>query len=493
MKQKIEEMTALELGEAIRQGSCSVVEVLEAYLGQMEKQEQKIGAFVTPLRKRAYEQAKKVQEGIRQGKYTSPLAGVPVAVKDNILLKGVRTTCASRMLENYVPSWSATVVEKLEEAGMIILGKTNMDEFAMGSTTETSYFGVTKNPWDTSRVPGGSSGGSAAAVAAGEVALALGSDTGGSIRQPASHCGVVGMKPSYGTVSRSGLIAYGSSLDQIGPLGKNVKDCAALLDVIKGKDLRDATSLEHTQESFLKGLEGKLLGLRVAVPKEFLTGGLQEDVRELFFQGLQVLTSRGAIVDFVSLKTEPYLIPAYYLIACAEASSNLERFDGVKYGYRSLDCQGLHQMYLSTRTEGFGWEVKKRILLGTFVLSAGYYDAYYLKAAKARRLLREECDRIFEKWDVILSPAAPTAAPALGQSLKDPLQMYLSDLYTVTANLAGLPAITVPCGTNSLGLPIGLQFMGAPFQDQKVLRAALGYEEARGSWQLPFQRGGEGK
>ncbi len=493
MRQKIEEMTALELGEAIRRGSCSVTEALESCLAQMERQEPRLHAFVTPLRKRAYEQAKRVQEGIRQGKYASPLAGVPVAVKDNMLLKGTRTTCASRMLENYVPSWSATAVEKLEEAGMVILGKTNMDEFAMGSTTETSYFGVTRNPWETSRVPGGSSGGSAVAVAAGEALLALGSDTGGSIRQPASHCGIVGMKPTYGTVSRSGLIAYGSSLDQIGPLGRNVRDCAALLDVIKGRDSRDATSLDHPQESFLKGLEGKLRGLRVAVPREFLAGGLEEDVRNLFFQALKLLTAQGAIVDFVSLKTEPYLIPAYYIVACAEASSNLERFDGVKYGYRAQDCQGLHQMYRKTRTEGFGWEVKRRILLGTFVLSAGYYDAYYLKAAKARRLLREECDRIFEKWDVILSPAAPTAAPALGESLKDPLQMYLSDLYTVTANLAGLPAVSVPCGTDSQGLPVGLQFMGAALQDQKVLQAALGYEEARGSWQLPFQKGGEKK
>ena len=486
MRQKIEEMTALELGEAIRRGSCSVTEALESCLAQMERQEPRLHAFVTPLRKRAYEQAKRVQEGIRQGKYASPLAGVPVAVKDNMLLKGTRTTCASRMLENYVPSWSATAVEKLEEAGVVILGKTNMDEFAMGSTTETSYFGVTRNPWETSRVPGGSSGGSAAAVAAGEALLALGSDTGGSIRQPASHCGIVGMKPTYGTVSRSGLIAYGSSLDQIGPLGRNVRDCAALLDVIKGRDSRDATSLDHPQESFLKGLEGKLRGLRVAVPREFLAGGLEEDVRNLFFQALKLLTAQGAIVDFVSLKTEPYLIPAYYIVACAEASSNLERFDGVKYGYRTPEYEGLHNMYKKSRSEGFGAEVKRRIMLGSFVLSSGYYDAYYLKALKTKALIRQAFDRAFEKYDVILGPAAPGTAPKLGESLSDPLKMYLGDIYTVSVNLAGLPGITVPCGTDGKGLPIGMQLIGDCFQERKILRAAHAYEQTRAYAHCPL-------
>ena len=380
------------------------------------------------------------------------------------------------MLENFVPPYQAEAVSRLEQAGMIVIGKTNMDEFAMGSTTETSAYGVTRNPWNTDHVPGGSSGGSCAAVAAGEAYLALGSDTGGSIRQPSSFCGVTGVKPTYGTVSRYGLIAYASSLDQIGPIGKNTADCAALLEVIAGRDPKDSTSLDRKDLDFSGAMDQKITGMKFGIPKEYLAKGLDGEVKNSFMEALKILTEQGAIVEFFSVSTMEYMIPAYYIIASAEASSNLERFDGVKYGYRAADYEGLHDMYYKTRTEGFGEEVKRRIMLGSFVLSSGYYDAYYLKALRAKALIRQEFDRAFEKYDVILAPAAPHTAPRIGESLKDPLSMYLGDIYTVAVNLCGLPAISVPCGADSKGLPIGIQMIGNRFEEKKIFRSAAAFE-----------------
>lgn len=485
----LETMTALELAEKIRQHQISVLDGVKHVFGQIEKQEGKIHAYLDLYKKEAYARAKEVQKQIDDGTCSSPLAGVPIAIKDNICIKGKKTTCASRILENFVSPYDATVVEKVNKAGMVIIGKTNMDEFAMGSTTETSAFGVTRNPYDLSRVPGGSSGGSCAAVAAGETYLALGSDTGGSIRQPSAFCGVTGIKPTYGTVSRYGLIAYASSLDQIGPVGKDTADCAALLNVISGHDEKDSTSLKRSDVNFTDGLDGYLTGMRFGIPKEYLSEGLEPQVKEVFMDMLKILISQGASVDFFSMETTEYTIPAYYLIACAEASSNLERFDGVKYGYRSDNYEGLHEMYKKTRTEGFGEEVKRRILLGSFVLSAGYYDAYYLKALKTKTLIKKEFDAAFQKYDALLAPAAPYTAPKLGESLKNPLAMYLGDIYTVAVNLCGLPAITVPCGKGKDGLPIGVQIIGDCFMENKILRAASAYEKIRGTIPGPLEGG----
>ena len=364
-----------------------------------------------------------------------------------------------------------------------------MDEFAMGSTTETSAYGITRNPWNTEHVPGGSSGGSCAAVAAGETYLALGSDTGGSIRQPSSYCGVTGLKPTYGTVSRYGLVAYASSLDQIGPVGKEVADCAALLEVIAGHDPKDSTSIDRKDLDFSSEMTDKIAGMKFGVPKEYLAEGLSPEVKEAFMETLKVLTQMGAIVEFFSVKTMEYMIPAYYIIASAEASSNLERFDGVKYGYRAKEYEGLHDMYKRSRTEGFGAEVKRRIMLGSFVLSSGYYDAYYLKALRTKALIKKEFDQAFEKYDVLLAPASPYTAPKIGESLKDPMAMYLGDIYTVAVNLCGLPGITVPCGKDSTGLPIGIQMIGDCFMEKKILRAAHAYEKARGDFGTPEEGG----
>lgn len=477
---ELETMTALELAEKIKQRQISVLDGVEHVFEQIEKKEGRVHAYLDVYKKEAYTRAREIQKQIDDGICSGPLAGVPIAIKDNICIKGKKTTCASRILENFVPAYDATVIQKVKEAGMVIIGKTNMDEFAMGSTTETSAFGITRNPHDLTRVPGGSSGGSCAAVAAGEAYLALGSDTGGSIRQPSSFCGVTGIKPTYGTVSRYGLIAYASSLDQIGPVGKNTADCAALLNVISGHDEKDSTSQRRAKEDFSEGLNGYLSGMRFGIPKEYLSEGLEPQVKEAFMDMLKVLISQGASVDFFSMQTTEYTIPAYYLIACAEASSNLERFDGVKYGYRSSDYEGLHDMYKKTRTEGFGDEVKRRILLGSFVLSAGYYDAYYLKALKTKALIKKEFDQAFQKYDALLAPAAPYTAPKIGESLKDPLAMYLGDIYTVAVNLCGLPAITVPCGKGTDGLPIGVQIIGDCFMEKKILQAASAYEKVRG-------------
>ncbi len=453
------------------------MEAAEAVLSQIEKEDKKYNCYVTVDRDGALAQAAAVQEKIEAGELTGPLAGVPVAVKDNICTEGLRTTCSSKILHNFVPTYTAEAVKNLQKAGAVILGKTNMDEFAMGSTTETSAYGPTKNPRNPEHVPGGSSGGSAAAVAAGECIYAIGSDTGGSIRQPASYCGVVGMKPTYGTVSRYGLIAYGSSLDQIGPLTRNVTDCAAVLEALASHDTKDSTSVSRDDTDFTAALTEDVKGMRIGIPNDYLGEGLDDEVRTVVLQAAEVLADRGAVVERFDLSLVEYAIPAYYTIAAAEASSNLERFDGIKYGYRTEEYAGLHNMYKKSRSEGFGEEVKRRIMLGSFVLSSGYYDAYYLKALKVKALIKKAFDEAFAKYDLILGPVAPTTAPKLGESLADPIQMYLGDIYTIAVNLAGLPGISVPCGQDSNGLPIGLQLIGDCFQEKKLIRAAYTYEQ----------------
>ncbi|MGN0396936.1 MAG: Asp-tRNA(Asn)/Glu-tRNA(Gln) amidotransferase subunit GatA [Candidatus Fimimorpha sp.] len=473
------DFTALELGSKIQAHEVTAIEALDAVFAQIDKREQKIHAYVTIDREAAYEQAKKVQAKIEQGLLTSPLAGVPVAIKDNMCTKGLLTTCSSKILENFIPPYTAEAVAKLEQAGAVIVGKTNMDEFAMGSTTETSAFGITRNPWNTDHVPGGSSGGSCAAVAANECFYALGSDTGGSIRQPSSFCGVTGMKPTYGTVSRYGLIAYGSSLDQIGPITKNTADCAAVLEVISGYDKKDSTSVARKSYDFTAALKNDVKGMKIGIPEEYIGEGLNEEVRTAILKAADVLKAQGAEVEYFHLDLVDYVIPAYYVIACAEASSNLARFDGVKYGYRAKDFEGLHQMYKKSRSEGFGAEVKRRIMLGSFVLSSGYYDAYYLKALRTKALIKQAFDQAFAKYDIILGPAAPTTAMKIGESLSDPIQMYLGDINTIAVNLAGLPGMSIPCGMDHNGLPIGVQLIADCFEEKKLIQAVYTYEQSR--------------
>ena len=475
----IQKLTAVSLGKKIKEKELSVREALEASFAQIDQTESQYHAYVTIDREGAYRQADAVQEKIDKGELTGPLAGVPVAIKDNMCTKGLLTTCSSKILENYIPTYTATAIENLINAGCVVIGKTNMDEFAMGSTTETSYFGVTKNPHNPEHVPGGSSGGSAAAVASNECYFALGSDTGGSIRQPSAFCGITGMKPTYGTVSRYGLIAYGSSLDQIGPMTKNVTDCAAVLDTIASYDKKDSTSIKRDDYDFSSALVSDVKGLRIGLPKDYFGEGLDGEVKAAIFKAAKTLEGMGAIVEEFDLGLVKYAIPAYYVIASAEASSNRERFDGVKYGYRTKEYDGLHNMYKKTRSEGFGPEVKRRIMLGSFVLSSGYYDAYYLKALKTKALIKKEFDKAFEKYDIILAPAAPTTAPLLGSSLRDPMKMYLSDIYTISANLAGIPGLSIPCGKDKNGLPIGMQLLGGCFQEKTLLRAGFAYEKAR--------------
>lgn len=471
-------LSAVALSTAIRSGRTTAVEAAEAVLEQIERQDKEYNCYVTVDGEDAVKRAREIQKRIEAGELTGPLAGVPAALKDNLCTEGLRTTCSSRMLENFVPAFSAQAVLNLEKAGAVVIGKTNMDEFAMGSTTETSYFGVTKNPRNPEHVPGGSSGGSAAAVAAQECFFALGSDTGGSIRQPASYCGVVGMKPTYGTVSRYGLIAYGSSLDQIGPLTKNVEDCAAVLEVIASYDKKDSTSLKREDTDFTAVLTEDVRGMRIGIPQDYFKEGLDGEVRAAVLKAAEVLKDKGAIVEEFDLSLVDYAIPTYYTIASAEASSNLERFDGIKYGFRTGGEEGLNGMYRKTRSQGFGPEVKRRIMLGSFVLSSGYYDAYYLKALRVKAMIKEAFDRAFAKYDCILGPVAPTTAPMLGASLSDPLKMYLSDIYTISVNLAGLPGISIPCGTDSRGLPIGVQLIGDCYQEKKLFRIAYTYEQS---------------
>lgn len=476
---EIQKLTAVSLGKKIKEKEISVREALDAVFAQIDQTEGRYHAYVTLDKEGAYKQADAVQEKIDKGELTGALAGVPVAIKDNMCTKGLLTTCSSKILENYIPTYTASAVQNLTDAGCIIIGKTNMDEFAMGSTTETSYYGVTRNPHNPDHVPGGSSGGSAAAVALNECFFALGSDTGGSIRQPSAFCGITGMKPTYGTVSRYGLIAYGSSLDQIGPMTKNVTDCAAVLETIASYDKKDSTSMKREEYDFTSALVRDVKGLRIGLPKDYFGDGLDSEVKAAIFKAAETFKRMGAIVEEFDLGLVQYAIPAYYIIASAEASSNLERFDGVKYGYRTKEYGDLHSMYKKTRSEGFGSEVKRRIMLGSFVLSSGYYDAYYLKALKTKALIKQEFDKAFEKYDIILAPAAPTTAPLLGSSLQDPIKMYLSDIYTISANLAGIPGLSIPCGKDKMGLPIGMQLLGGCFQEKTLLRAGFAYEKAR--------------
>lgn len=468
------DLTALELGAKIKKHEIGVVEVTRACLDRIGEQEKTVHAFITVTPELALARAEAVQRGIDDGTYTGPLAGVPMAIKDLISTKGVATTCASKMLEHYVPVFDATVTKKLVAAGAVCLGKTNMDEFAMGSTTESSYFGVTRNPWNAAHVPGGSSGGSAAAVAAREVFYALGSDTGGSIRQPASFCGVTGIKPTYGAVSRYGLLAYASSLDQIGPLTIDALDAAAVTRTIMGRDEMDATSVDVPLPGMPAGDD--LTGLRVGVPEDYFGEGLAVDVRARVMEAAKQLETLGATLVPVRMPILDYAIPAYYILACAEASSNLSRYDGVKYGYRPEHFEDLHDLYLTARSEGFGAEVKRRIMLGAFALSSGYYDAYYNKALRVKALIKQGFDRCFEQADLLITPAAPTTAYALGAHTDDPIQMYLGDIYTVSVNMAGLPGMVVPCGFDGEGLPVGAQLIGPAFGEGNLFRAAHAYQ-----------------
>lgn len=477
-------MTAVELGKKIRAGEVTVKEAVKSCLDHIEAYDKEYNCFVSVDAESAYKQAEEIQKKIDAGELSGPLAGVPIAIKDNMCLDGSLTTCSSKILSNFVPTYSSDAVVKLQEAGAVIVGKTNMDEFAMGSTTETSYYGETKNPWDVNKVPGGSSGGSAAAVAAEEVPCALGSDTGGSIRQPAAFCGVTGIKPTYGRVSRYGLIAYGSSLDQIGPLAKDVTDCATILEIISQYDPKDSTSVKRDDNDFTSALVDDVKGMRIGLPRDYFTDGLEPEIRDAVYHAAKVLKEKGAIVEEFDLGMVEYAIPAYYIIASAEASSNLERFDGVKYGYRTEEYRDLHNMYKKSRSEGFGTEVKRRIMLGSFVLSSGYYDAYYVKALKVKALIKQAYDKAFEKYDVILGPVAPTTALKLGESLSDPIKMYLGDVYTVPVNLAGLPGISLPGGYDKSGMPIGIQLVGDAFNEKAIIRAAYAFEQTR-TYQRP--------
>ena len=479
-------LTAVELGRKIKTGEISVREAAKAALDAIEKKEASVHSFVTVDYDGALARAEEVQKQINEGALTGPLAGVPVAVKDNMCTEGMLTTCSSKILGNFIPTYTAEAVRNLEKAGAVIIGKTNMDEFAMGSTTETSAFGETKNPWNLQHVPGGSSGGSCAAVAAEECSYALGSDTGGSIRQPSAFCGVTGIKPTYGTVSRYGLIAYGSSLDQIGPIAKDVTDCATILEAIASHDTKDSTSVKREDYRFTEALKDDVKGMKIGIPRDYFGDGLDPEIRQTVLSAAETLKEKGAVVEEFDLSLVEYAIPAYYVIACAEASSNLARFDGVKYGYRTKEYEGLHNMYKKTRSEGFGAEVKRRIMLGSFVLSSGYYDAYYLKALRTKALIKQAFDRAFAKYDVILGPAAPTTAPRLGESLSDPLKMYLGDIYTVSVNLAGLPGISLPCGKDKNGLPIGLQLIGDCFKEKNIIRAAYAFEQTRAYEHCPL-------
>ena len=466
------DLTALQLGEVIKKGEASIPEVTRLALETAQSAPH--NAFITFTPERAMRSAEWLQRYPNED--NGPLRGVPMAYKDNICIQGVRTTCASRILGDFKPPYNASVEYMLHNAGAVSIGKTNMDEFAMGSTSETSFYGPVKNPWDLSRAPGGSSGGSAAAVAARSCWFAIGSDTGGSIRQPASYCGVTGVKPTYGTVSRYGLIAYASSLDQIGPLARDAADCAAILDVIQLRDRHDGTSLDGNYGHLLESLTGDVRGMKIGIPTDCFGDGLNSEVRKAVLDVAEVLKARGAEIIELSFPVMEYVVPTYYIIASAEASSNLSRFDGVKYGWRAEEYDGLTGLYNKTRTQGFGPEVRRRILLGTFVLSSGYYDAYYKKALQVKAVIKDAFDRAFERCDLLLTPTAPATAPRLGESLGDPLQMYLSDVYTVSVNLAGLPGLSMPCGFDSKGLPIGAQLIGPHFGEGGLLNAAHAFQ-----------------
>ncbi|MDR0294185.1 MAG: Asp-tRNA(Asn)/Glu-tRNA(Gln) amidotransferase subunit GatA [Oscillospiraceae bacterium] len=481
-------MSALKLSDAVRAKKLGVAEAVRAYLDKAAGNGH--NAFLTVDGERALARAGAVQARLDAGELLSPLAGVPIALKDNITTAGVRTTCASKMLGGYVPVYNATVVEKLERAGLVVMGKLNMDEFAMGGSSETGAFGPVRNPWDVSRVAGGSSGGSAAAVAGGEIPIALGSDTGGSIRQPCSFCGVTGIKPTYGSVSRYGLIAYASSLDQIGPVGQSVEDCAALLSVISGPDEKDSTCVTGKAFDFGRDIPEKLDGFVIGLPRNYFGGGIDGAVRQAVLAAAEELEDAGGRVEEFEMPLMDYVIPAYYIIACAEASSNLSRYDGLKYGYRSASANTLSEVYRLSRSEGFGLEVKRRIMLGSFVLSSGYYDAYYKKALQTRALIKDAYDGLFKRFDMILSPVAPTTAYRLNENVDDPMKMYMGDIYTVSVNLAGLPAVSLPCGFDGKGLPVGFQLIGEAFSEKKLAAAAMAYQR-RTDWHTKRPAGGE--
>jgi len=476
-KVELNQMTAHELGDMIKEKKVSVVELVKHFLRRIEKMDGLLGSYITVCEDEAMNCAAEIQKKIDNDEIKSPLAGIPAGIKDNICTRNIKTTCASKMLSNFIPPYNAKAVEKLYEAGMVLLGKLNMDEFAMGGSTENSYFKITRNPWDLDRVPGGSSGGSAAAVAAGEAVFALGTDTGGSIRQPAAFCGVVGMKPTYGAVSRYGLIAFASSLDQIGPITRDVTDCALVLNAITGYDPMDSTSYNVTHPDYTKALINDVKGMKIGIPVEYMSEGLNEEVKKAVLDAADTFKRLGAQVEEFSLPALEYAIPAYYIISSAEASSNLARYDGIKYGYRAQKFDDLVDLYRQTRSEGFGAEVKRRIMLGTYALSSGFYDEYYKKAQQARTIIKESFDRAFSKYDVIISPAAPTTAYKIGEKKDDPLQMYLGDIYTVSVNIAGLPGLVIPCGMDSLGLPIGLQLIGKVFDESTLLRAGYTFEQ----------------
>ncbi|MCE5249989.1 Asp-tRNA(Asn)/Glu-tRNA(Gln) amidotransferase subunit GatA [bacterium] len=466
------ELRARELAKKIRTGEVSSVEATEAVLRRIEQLEPIINAYITVIADKALDRARSLDDKRARGEDTGPLGGVPMAIKDSIIVAGTRTTAGSHILENYIPPYNAHVIDKLLDAGAVFVGKSNTDEFTMGSTCETSYFGTARNPHNIDRVTGGSSGGSAAALAAHECIAALGSDTGGSIRQPASFCGVVGIKPTYGRVSRFGLIAYASSLDQIGPMTKSVEDSALVLSVIAGHDRRDSTSLDEPVPDYIAETDAGVKGLRVGLPREYFGEGLDPEVLKVTLEAVDILKSEGIEIVDISLPHTEYAVPTYYLLATAEASANLERYDGVRYGHRSGDAENLYEMYSKSRSEGFGIEVKRRIMLGTYCLSAGYYDAYYRKAQKVRRLIKEDFDHAFGTVDAILAPVCPTTAFPVGSKINDPLQMYLADIYTISLNLAGLPGITVPAGKARDGLPVGVQFMGRILDESTLFRIA---------------------
>jgi aspartyl-tRNA(Asn)/glutamyl-tRNA(Gln) amidotransferase subunit A len=471
-------LTIHELRELIQRGDVSPVEIVRGYLARIEAVEERVHAFNRVIGQAALDLAGQVERMRTRGEALPPLAGIPLAIKDVICTQGVATTCSSRILEQFVPPYSATVITALRAVGAFVLGKTNMDEFAMGSSTENSAFGVTRNPWNLSYVPGGSSGGSAAAVAADMCAGALGTDTGGSIRQPGGFCGIAALKPTYGRVSRYGLVAFASSLDQIGPMTKDVRDAAILLGAIAGHDPRDSTSAALPVPDYEGALTGEIRGLRIGIPAEYFVEGMDSEVEAAIRKAIDALEGLGAIRVPVCLPHTEYAIATYYLVATAEASSNLGRYDGVKYGYRTPRAEHLVDMYLKTRREGFGPEVKRRIMLGTYALSAGYYDAYYLKALKVRTLIRQDFTQAFDRCDVLVTPTSPTAAFRIGEKTDDPLQMYLADVFTISANLAGVPGISINCGFTAAGLPIGLQILGKPFDESTVLRVAHTYEQA---------------
>jgi aspartyl-tRNA(Asn)/glutamyl-tRNA(Gln) amidotransferase subunit A len=469
--------SALGLSAAIKEKGISAVEAVSAYLRIIEENDSRYNAFLTVSKEKALARAKEIQSRLDKGETLSPLAGVPIAVKDNISTTGIETTCASKMLKGYTPVFNAAVIDKLENAGMVVIGKLNMDEYAMGGSSETGVKGPVHNPWDLTRVAGGSSGGSTVAVAAGEAPIALGSDTGGSIRQPCAFCGVTGIKPTYGSVSRYGLLAYASSLDQIGTIGQNIDDCAALLSIISGPDARDSTCVIEKPFEFGDGKNrAKLEGVKIGLPRNYYGSGIDDEVKNAVLAVAKELEAAGAIIEEFEMPLMDYMIPTYYIIACAEASSNLSRYDGLKYGYRSPNAQSLSEVYRLSRNEGFGLEVKRRIMLGSFVLSSGYYDAYYKKALQVRALIKDAYTNLFSNYQMILSPVAPTTAYKIGDNIGDPMKMYMGDIYTVSINLAGLPSAALPCGFDAAGLPIGFQLIGDAFSENKLIGAARVYQ-----------------